>query len=534
MGKIHLLSDETINKIAAGEVIENPSSVVKELVENAIDAGARHVEVEIRGGGLLLIRVADDGVGMSREDALLSLERHATSKIKVADDLFSLLTMGFRGEALASIAAISKMTLTTSQEQGEGTRIEIEGGRVMDVSVCARNPGTTLEVRSLFYNVPARKKFQKSPTLCAADVMRTMTLLGLCHPEVGFTYMKQDDKVFQVRPGSLLREKEILGNAFCEGSFPVKGEAIHGVIGAPLQSRANRSGQYLFVNRRPIFSPLIGLAVKDGYGTRLAENRHPVFILHVAIDPNEIDVNVHPQKREVRFENEGVIKARVRDAVNAAFSFELAPLSTVSFSPVSYTPQWILKEEPVMPRKEEIFFLPPASSRLLGVYGHYLLVDDEGLAVIDLLALRAAIVFEKVKFKKVDRQGLLFPESFEVSLEESEQISVHLPFLEEAGIEMRSIGARAFLVEAIPTFLEEGNLRDVILDLIKSEISIVDKLAQRLSETSRRFKHNFMLQEAEVLYAELKKNPSLALCPQGKPTRINLNASEIAKLFARR
>lgn len=553
MSKIHLLSNETINKIAAGEVIENPASVVKELVENAVDAHSSEISVEMRGGGLQLIRIVDDGVGMSRDEALLSLERHATSKIRDAEDLFSLRTMGFRGEALASIASISKLTLITALENGEGIRIEVEGGSIIEVSPHARSRGTTLEVRSLFYNVPVRKKFQKTPALCSSEVTRMMTLLSLAHPEVGFSFFKQDTQVFAVQAGMPDRVKRILGETFAEGIYEVKGKGVAGWIGAPLQSRLNRSGQYLFVNRRPIFSPLISLAVKDGYGTRIEENRYPTFVIHLHVDPQEIDVNVHPQKKEVRFLDEVSLKCSIREAVSAAFqvkenlssSFFTSAVTKNIFSPSffsetesTFVPSLKFKETFYEEDNLPLTFSKPKS---LGIFANYFLLEERGeLVCIDLVAARAALIYEKVKIKKIDKQGLLFPEIFETSLEEAELLLNHMDVLAEAGIVMRPVGARSFMVEAIPTFLEEGTLRQTVLSLVptlRKSHSIEDlwmEVARLFSSTSRRSKLSFMLQEAEALFEELQKNRALHRCPQGKPTIVYLNGDEIEKFFSRR
>ena len=286
--QIRFLSELTINQIAAGEVIENPASVVKELIENAIDAGATHIKVDILAGGFQAIKVSDDGLGMSPEDAPLCLERHATSKIISSDDLFALTTMGFRGEALASIAAISKIRLLTAQEGKEAVDLEIEGGKILHTIPGARSRGTTMEVRSLFYNVPARKKFQKSPAASSAEITKVVTQLSLAHPDIGFELIQQGSSHFSLPvalrqdflPLLKQRMEGVLSAEFIPScrdlAFSESGYAGQGWIAEPHFSRHNRSGQFLFVNRRPVFCPAINYAIRDAYGTRLSTERHPV------------------------------------------------------------------------------------------------------------------------------------------------------------------------------------------------------------------------------------------------------------------
>jgi DNA mismatch repair protein MutL len=328
MASIIRLSEETINKIAAGEVVEKPASVVKELVENSVDAGSSQIRIEILGGGYQLIRITDNGSGMSPEDALLSFERHATSKIAQVEDLFSLATMGFRGEAIASIAAVSKMTLLTAANPSLATCIEMEGGRLLYAEPGARAQGTTVEVRSLFYNVPARKKFQKTAPVSSAEITKIVTQLALAHPEVGFELIQQERSIFLTTPSlgisltDLLvqRSEQLLGGDFRSNAFQLdlsQGPCdFKGIIGSPVHHRHNRSGQFLFVNRRPVICPLISYAIKDAYGTRLPTDRHPIYLLHISLPAHLIDVNVHPQKKEIRLREEKLLKESIQEAVS--------------------------------------------------------------------------------------------------------------------------------------------------------------------------------------------------------------------------
>lgn len=326
--KIRILSDLTINKMAAGEVIENPASVVKELVENAIDASAQHICVEIREGGRDLIRVSDDGCGMSEDDALLCLERHATSKIQNVEDLEEILTMGFRGEAIPSIAAISKFSILTCPVSGKGTLIIVEGGKLISSSNAQRSPGTTIEVKSLFFNVPVRRKFQKSPNFDIQEILKIVSHLALAYPKIHFELVS-DQKVllktslnanvhnFNQLLGSRLEillgkdtASNILPLTFQEGSYE-----LEGYIGSSLNHKPNRTGQHLFINQRLVNSSLVSQAIREGYGTILPNHRFPVFVLHLRMPGSLLDVNVHPQKREVRLRQELELKETIIRAI---------------------------------------------------------------------------------------------------------------------------------------------------------------------------------------------------------------------------
>ena len=350
MGVIHLLSETVSNQIAAGEVVERPASVVKELVENALDAGASRITVEIQSGGRSLIRVTDNGKGMSRDDALLCLERHATSKINIAEDLESINTMGFRGEAIPSIASVSRMTLTTMEEESESeeaTRIEIHGGKIRQVESAGHAVGTTIEVRSLFFNLPARRKFLRSPETERSHIQHFLTLVALSNPAVCFVFVQDKRRIWELAPCSvneslksqLLAVRERMGALHGEGIslLDVQSEGeyrvarvlpedssqsmewdgktmvrIWGLIGAPGVSRSTRSNQHLFVNRRPIENKSLNRALMEGYHTSLMKGQFPVCCIFIEIDPGEVDVNIHPAKREVKFHHERDVRRLLR------------------------------------------------------------------------------------------------------------------------------------------------------------------------------------------------------------------------------
>ncbi len=367
MNRIRLLSEQVANQIAAGEVIERPASVVKELVENALDAGAGRIQVEVQAGGRSLIRVTDDGAGMSRDDALLAFERHATSKIRQAEDLHAIATMGFRGEALPSIASVSRLTLTTRERDSdapEATQVIIHGGKIVDVRAASGPPGTSVEVRQIFYNLPARRKFLRSEETERSHIHHYLTLAALSAPQVGFTFTHNRRTVWQLPPLpaatedaaarlAALRERlralhgselKLLPVDFAAPlRLPARfasppGEAadpapetsafrVWGFIGAPGVSRATRQDQHLFVNRRPVENRALNHALLEGYHTALMKGRFPVCCLFLEIHPLLVDVNIHPAKREVKFRLERDVRALVTRAVRRAL-LEIAPGKT--------------------------------------------------------------------------------------------------------------------------------------------------------------------------------------------------------------
>ncbi len=371
MNRIRILSEQVANQIAAGEVVERPASVVKELVENALDADAKKISVEISAGGRSLIRVIDDGIGMSRDDALLCLERHATSKIQRAEDLAAIATMGFRGEALPSIASVSRFTLTTRERDGnspEGTQIVVNGGKILEVKAAGSAPGASFEVRQLFYNLPARRKFLRTEETEAAHIQHYLTLAALAFPEVAFTFVKDGRNVWQLpaiksgedkssrieamreRFRALLGDEKLLSVNFSaaldednftseetdifETASPEKSKIqnqnsivrVWGLIGSPSVSRATRDSQLIFVNRRPVENRGLNYALIEGYHTSLMKGRYPVCCLFLEIDPAAVDVNIHPAKREVKFHREFEIRKFVAQAVrDTLLAFHSAP-----------------------------------------------------------------------------------------------------------------------------------------------------------------------------------------------------------------
>ena len=334
MGKIHLLSDTLASQVAAGEVVERPASVVKEVVENSIDAGARNIGIRVRRGGISSIQIADDGCGMSKSDALMSLERHATSKIRRAEDLDRILTMGFRGEALPSIASVSKFRLTTRETNAlEGTEILVNGGKLVSVKEAGEAPGTQIEVRSLFYNLPPRRKFLRTENTEFSHIEHQVRVHAIAHPRIRFSLTHNERTVFQL-PGTeslFERVRGLVGNEMAQRLLEISEEErggirLSGFIGEPGLSRSNRGLQMIFLNRRPIEGAILQYALREGYHTALMKGQHPVTFLFLEMNPNLVDVNVHPAKREVRFHDGNALRSILVDVVAATLQQRVRPL----------------------------------------------------------------------------------------------------------------------------------------------------------------------------------------------------------------
>ena len=328
MSKIRLLPDHVSNQIAAGEVVERPASVAKELVENAIDARATRIVIDVESGGRRLLKVSDDGEGMVRDDALLAFERHATSKISTTEDLNTIATLGFRGEALASIASVARVELITrTEDAAAATRVLIEGGRMREVKDAAHPRGTTLSVRDLFFNVPARRKFLRSEATETFHLTNLVTHYALAHPEIAFTLTNSGREVLRVASAKDLRERayQIFGAEFLDNLLEVSGGNKHialvsGYVSAPRDRRTSRDAQYLFVNGRFVRDQLIGRALSEGYRSILPHGVYPAALLFIDTPLEEVDVNVHPAKTEVRFRRVAAVADAVREAVRSALA----------------------------------------------------------------------------------------------------------------------------------------------------------------------------------------------------------------------
>lgn len=565
--KIRVLSEQTINQIAAGEVIENPSSVVKELVENSIDAGATEICVEITGGGRQLIRITDNGSGMGADDAVLCLERHATSKIRATDDIHNILSMGFRGEAIPSIASISKfMIITCPHGSQEGTLVVVDGGKLLQCSPAARSPGTTIEVKQLFFNVPVRKKFQRSPTHDQNEILKMLTVIALGHPEVKFQLIGNHTTLLNTHQSDFSgRVSAVLGPEFVESCTHIDVEEkdfhLKGLIGLPGHSRHNRTGQYLFINKRAIQSPLISYAIRDGYGTALSTTRHPIYVLHLTIPSQLVDVNVHPQKKEVRLRQEQELKEFIIKAVERNLKIENESLPSFAFEDIPFaSEEAVITQKPVFeyhfpktafnspaPAVAEapvLFDVKPAKPmiKILATIPNYILIERaNGFAVVDQRAAHARIIFEKLSDEKpATSQMLLIPHTLQTTPIETNLLKQNLPFIEKMGIRVNESGPNVFLIESVPHFLSDANLNELFGEMLSGlqdnkwvEKERLKYMASAASRSALSGNKRLNIIEAQALVNQLFDCEQSTLCPKGKPTIINFAQEELSKLFQR-
>ncbi len=582
MNRIRLLPEHVANQIAAGEVVERPASVVKELVENSLDAESRRITVTIKNGGRSVVRVSDDGSGMSRDDALLALERHATSKISRAEDLQEIRSLGFRGEAIPSIAAVSRFTLTT-RERGAlgGTQIEIAGGKILSVKDVGTAEGTTVEVRNLFFNLPARRKFLRTVPTETAHVGHIATLCALAHPDVAFRLVNDEREVLNLAPTPNLfdRLRELHGAQLCEQLVALqstRGEVtVRGFIGKPGISRADRSQQYVFVNGRPVESRGIGYALMEGYHTALMKGRFPVTFVFVAIDPALVDVNIHPAKREVRFRDEFAVRQAVIDAVRAAIEPKGTtprPVRTTVLGrgePLARPPLTLRGEgdsasrpyqQPVMPlRGEGTAPAPPPAElhtgtegrwRILGVIGQlYVLAESpEGLVLIDQHAAHERVLFEKMlrelESESAPSQKLLLPLTLELDVRDAAFLESNLKTLLKLGIGISEFGEKTFLVDALPPYFTLANLqqtfRNIVDELRQTGEQIharrlsEDKIATTVCRHAVKAHDPLKGEELRALLQQLHRCDLPYTCPHGRPTMIQISYTELEKKFGRK
>jgi len=568
MGKIRALTSEVIAQIAAGEVVERPAAVVKELVENAIDAGAREIKIEIRGGGAKLIRVTDNGEGMSPDDARLALERHTTSKISSAEDLFAVRTFGFRGEALAAIAAVSKVRIVTCREAGSpGFEIRVEGGSIFQSGETAGAKGTTVEVQDLFFNVPVRLKFLKSPGTELSHIADTVARLALANDSVRFQLFHEGRLLahYPLRPQGSARLAEALGREAGEKMhrFGARNGAVEisGYAGEPGFDRANPRGIYLFVNRRPVRDRLLHHAVQEAYRPLLPKERNPVVVLFVELPPEAVDVNVHPSKGEVKFVDPDLIHRSVVGAIRRMLEESPWLPKAAILRPEAreceggYSPAFVPEEIPLKGLESD---RPQGDSALdlfrgKAGYGqirqtYLVLTSEEGITLIDQHAAHERITLEKLQEqffeKEIRKQLLMVPEILELSLSEAQAVLEHLPDLDRMGFSLEQGGERTFWVRAVPEIVAGQEPLLVLKEMI-GEISSWGREADLNRQFSNwihllacrgsvRASRNLRSEEAFSLFEQLQNCVSPARCPHGRPTFIKISADDLDKMFQRK
>ena len=561
MPQVKILPLALRNKIAAGEVIERPASVVKELIENSIDAGSTDILVEILYGGKRLIRVSDNGIGMDREDALLCFERHATSKLMTEDDLFNITTMGFRGEALPSIASVSKTKIVTGKrDSGVGVSIELLGGEVKEIKD-APSAGTTIEIKDLFFNTPARKKFLKSNSTECFHIVDTITKESLSHHGIGFRLLMEQKETIQLPVASDLRERimQVYGEEFLNGLLDIRTESDEAAMKA-FVSKSNcfrnmKSHQFIFINKRPIKDPSIAHAVYKAYEGILPHDKHPVFFIFLEMDPKKVDFNVHPTKREVRFEDKESVYRFVHtsiresiksDRIEYASRFSEIPAAAPfvqtahvqGFSPhdtTSYVGSHISENL-------ELHYRPHHPFIYLG--DTFIAISGKGgLILIDHHAAHERILYEKfLKGTSLNSHQLLFPRQVKLSAKEYLVILGNIHMLTNFGIEADDFGHDTIIVRSLPDVLHDSDIRGIlsdvascIIDGIAPEKSLKEALAARIAcHSSVRGKEVLNQEEVSQLIADLERTEHPDQCPHGRPTRLFFSPDDLKKMFKRK
>ena len=592
MGKIHRLPDDLANQIAAGEVVERPASVIKELVENSLDAGARRIAVTVEFGGKKLIRVEDDGEGMEPEDARLAIERHATSKIRRSDDLARIATLGFRGEALPSIASVSHFALRSrARGAASGTEVRVNGGTIASVMEAGMPEGTSIEVADVFYNLPARRKFLKSDGAESAQVSRIVSQLALCYPEVGFTLTSAGRKVVQVPPVASLRERlyQLYGDRtdLVDVKRQTGDVSLIGYIAALAEQGPTRGPQNVFINRRIVKDRTIAHAIIDAYSVASIKERSPEVHLFIEMPPDTVDVNVHPTKAEVRFRDQSFIHELVRRALGDALGRGPAPElqliapgsgqpqpSTLPL-PTSYSAvfpsRWTVgasaptREASVAPTGEAGFapategsIEPTTGSGIapgikplmpLGQFRDTFIiaVDEDGIAIIDQHVAHERILFERITERltsgQLGSQRLLEPMLVEMSAAGRQALVGHAVELSRLGFEVEEFGGGSLRVSAFPSLLTREDC-DVALRALADDLEGLDR-GSKVEDAIKRIaatmachaavKANYPLTMEKMAHIleELRRTAYSTICPHGRPVMLRLTRREVEKNFQR-
>ncbi|MBI1273368.1 MAG: DNA mismatch repair endonuclease MutL [Alphaproteobacteria bacterium] len=595
---IRRLPETLVNQIAAGEVIERPAAAVKELVENALDAGARAIDITLRDGGQALIAISDDGCGMNANELPLAIERHATSKLQ-GDDLFNIGTLGFRGEALPSIGAVARLAITSRAAGArEGFGIAVEGGAVGAVKPAAIQKGTRIEVRDLFFATPARLKFMKTVRGEGDAVREAVDRLALAHPDVAFTLNEEGRRPvrYEAAPGLLpdarrARFAAVLGDDFAANAVPLaydrEGLRLEGLIGLPTLNRPTPRDQYLFVNNRPVRDKLLLSAVRAGYGDLLPRGRSPMLALFVTLPARDVDVNVHPAKAEVRFRDAAKIRAMVVSALRRALH-DYAQTTANTLAPAAFeamrAPQAVGYGGHGFAESQQHGFAPPGGGNgfaqtlslvrgdapqarveetggdedtqrhRLGaaraqVHATYIIAQTQnGLVIVDQHAAHERIVYERMKAALdtggVARQALLIPEPVELGEALAAQLVARAQELAELGLVIEAFGPGTVLVREAPALLGAGDVRGLVRDLAEeiAEYGAAHSLREKLEHIcatmacygSVRAGRQLNGDEMNALLRQMEAVPNSGQCNHGRPTYVELKLADLEKLFERR
>jgi DNA mismatch repair protein MutL len=576
--QIQILSDEMASRIAAGEVVERPASVVKELIENSLDAGASEISVWIEKSGTALIRVTDNGTGMAPEDLVLAVERHATSKLKVDEDLFRIATLGFRGEALPSIGSVSRMQIfSRPQAAPTGHGLTVDGGRKGPVRPAATAAGTTIEIQEIFFNTPARRKFLKSPATELSHICDVINRMALAHPNVHFRLEHDGRRVadYIIVSDPKDRLQQVLGRDVAAGLVAFRsargGIKVHGYLSAAPASFPNARNLYTFVNHRYVRDKVLTHAVLFGYETLLMKGQYPAVVLFLELPFEEVDVNVHPAKYEVRFRRQGdvhdAVSRSVRDALQIEAKAPLAPAAVpwpapftgVREAPLPYSITGGGRSGAAAARAE-IFAMPGqldatrrsgffSSMHVLGqILGCYLVcASSSGLALIDQHAAHERVAFEQLRRQldagKVEMQSLLIPQTVELTAGEIMLLEQNLNVLRRFGFVLEPFGPNSFAIEAVPALLPEGDYTQVVRQMV-AELADVDRserLRQRLEDRLATMACHSVIRahrklephEMRALLEALDEIDFATQCPHGRPVLVEWSQSELERIFRR-
>ncbi len=557
--KIKVLSLDLINKIAAGEVIERPASVVKELVENSLDSGAKNITVKIKNSGRELISVSDDGCGMSKEDAVLSIERHSTSKISDITDLDKIHTLGFRGEALPSIASVSQMLITTKPPDTKtGFSLEIEDGKIVKLQDIGVPDGTTVGVKNIFHNIPARLKFLKSDNTEKNKIISILTDYAVVNFNVAFSLTADGKELFSYSQASNLKIRiaQIFGNEFLNELVELHLQhekiSIYGFISKPEIKFLSRNRIFMSVNKRPINSRMILSAVKNGYSEFLKGNENPAVFLIFEIKPDIIDVNVHPTKREIKFKDEGAIYSVIYQTIrNHIVTKETIPeisyttyQKTNAFGQISaQTTEYIAKETQTQFEQKK-----PVLRHIGRIFELYILAqENENLFIVDQHAAQEKILYEKfrknVNARKPEIQNLLLPVNIELSPKEFNILFGLKEYLMQIGFELDEFGKNSFALKSVPAVLGEISAVNIITEIIRkkkvgeiseSSATLLDDIIKTACKTAIKSGDKLTDAEAIKLLEELFECENPYACPHGRPTIIKLTKDELDRKFLRK
>ncbi len=573
MGKIQVLDDHTINQIAAGEVIERPASVVKELVENSLDAKAKNIWIRIEEGGTSLVMVRDDGEGMDAEDAKLAFQKHSTSKIRSFDDLQDVNTSGFRGEALPSIASVSRLRVTTCRKGNDvGTRITIEGNNNLEVEEKASPQGTTIEVADLFFNTPARSKHLKRVATELQHIVKIVTTEAIRRPDVAFNLVHGERKLIDA-PASDLKTRigVLLGRDASKELIEMKGEAdglrLEGFLTRPAVSRKSMAGLYLHVNGRPVQARNICYSIKGAYGSLLHDGHFPIGALFLEIPAKDVDVNVHPAKTIVRIAREEKISKSLREIIKTILSeqalianvnLENSKTDSIFGTPIPSTTSRsrttpvnsidsLQQEFDVELNQEEVETNMPSMRPLALIENKYIVAMGlDGLYIIDFHAAHERVMYERLKdqakFKRIGKQDLLKPISLELSKSESTAFEEMLSEVNNMGFDVEKFGPSSFMIRSVPALLagsEPERIREAIDDIVESGSmkSAEEKHTYMMytvaCHSALRAGDKLTMAQMEFVIREMESIPNPYACVHGRPTVMTITPSELDKKFKR-